>query len=357
MQELMTAAYALRTKLKGGVGNVSQDDGGLGDDDDDGDGDGAQNGDGAPSGGSQIPESDMIGQVAEAMQQRASLGRVREFLDMIKFEHTIFALPFAYLTLFLVEGGWPRLSMLAWITLAMVTGRAFGMAANRLIDARIDRDNPRTANRALPAGRISGREVVVFMAVALALFLLAVYNLSPVAQKLWPIVIATMVFYPYAKRFTWLSHLALGLVYVMIPTGVWIAVTSTLPLQAVVLGLGAGFWVAGFDIIYACQDIDVDRQQGLHSMPADLGVGPALWTARLFHMIFFIALLAVGFIVQAGALYYIGLVVAGLLLAYEHRLVTPTNLAKIDMAFFTTNGVISIVLFVLIAADTLFTRV
>lgn len=271
---------------------------------------------------------------------------------MIKFEHTIFALPFAYLTLFIVVQGWPSTSLFLWITLAMVAGRTFGMAANRLIDARIDAKNPRTANRSLPAGRMSALEVASFMVVALVLFLMAVYRLSPLAHKLWPIVIAVMTFYPYTKRFTWLSHVALGLVYVMIPVGVWIAVRNELPLEALLLGTGAGLWVAGFDIIYACQDVSTDREQRLHSMPADLGLDKALWIARLFHVAFFAALLSVGPMIHAGALYYIGVLLSGLLLLYEHRLVSPTDLSNVNAAFFTINGVMSIGLFVLVAADT-----
>jgi 4-hydroxybenzoate polyprenyltransferase len=288
--------------------------------------------------------------------ERGAIGRTREFLEMIKFEHTIFALPFAYMTLFLVESGWPRASVFAWVTLAMVAGRTFGMAANRLIDAGIDARNPRTRDRALPAGRITVAEVGAFMAVSLALFLAAVYRLSPWAGRLWPIVIAVMVFYPYTKRFTWMSHLALGLVYVMVPAAVWIAVANTLPREAVLLGLGAGFWVAGFDIIYACQDIEIDRREGLHSMPADMGVGAALWTARVFHLLFVAALVLAGIGLGTGVLYYAGLAVAAILLVYEHRLVTPQDLSKIDVAFFTTNGVVSIVLFVLAAADTIVGR-
>jgi 4-hydroxybenzoate polyprenyltransferase len=272
---------------------------------------------------------------------------------MIKFEHTIFALPFAYLTLFIAVHGWPSVELFVWISLAMVTGRTFGMAANRLIDARVDAKNPRTADRSLPAGRMSSLEVIAFMATSMGLFLVAVYQLSPLSQKLWPFVIAVMVFYPYTKRFTWLSHLALGLLYVMIPAGVWIAVHNELPVQALLLGLGAGFWVVGFDIIYASQDIDVDRQQGLHSMPADLGVAPALWISRLFHAAFVAALYVVGALVDAGALFYIGVTLSGALLVYEHRLVTPEDLTKVNAAFFTVNGVMSVVLFVLVAADTL----
>jgi 4-hydroxybenzoate polyprenyltransferase len=281
------------------------------------------------------------------------LAKTREFLEMIKFEHTVFALPFAYLTLFVVVGGWPSAALFVWITIAMVAGRTFAMAANRLIDARIDAKNPRTAGRSLPAGRMSAIEVVLFMAISMALFLIAVYRLSPLAQKLWPFVIAVMVFYPYTKRFTWMSHLALGLVYVMIPAGVWIAVHNQLPLEALLLGLGAGFWVAGFDIIYACQDVAVDREQGLHSMPADLGLAKALWIARIFHSVFFAALLTVGLMIDAGAFYYIGLMLSGSLLLYEHRLVSPSDLSNLGAAFFTVNGIMSVILFLLVAADTL----
>jgi 4-hydroxybenzoate polyprenyltransferase len=282
-----------------------------------------------------------------------SFGKIRVFLDMIKFEHTVFALPFAYLTLFLAESGWPSRHAFIWITVAMVAGRTFGMAANRLIDAGIDARNPRTRTRAIPSGSISHLEVVIFMAAAVAVFLVSVYRLSPLCHRLWPIVLVVMVCYPYAKRFTWLSHLALGLVYVMIPTGVWIALRNELALEPVVLGLGAGLWVAGFDIIYAIQDVEVDHREGLHSMPADLGVAAALRVARLFHLAFVVALLLAGVLLQVGLLYYIGVLLTAGLLAYEHRLVKPDDCSHINIAFFTTNGIISIVLFILIASDTL----
>jgi len=278
---------------------------------------------------------------------------IGEFFETIKVEHTVFALPFAYLTLFLAEGGWPSPSHFAWITLAMVAGRTFGMGANRLIDARIDARNPRTAGRALPAGRLSGGAVAAFMAVSLALFLVAVYQLAPLCRKLWPLVIVTMVIYPYAKRFTWASHLFLGAVYLMVPTAVWIAVTNGLGPPAVLLGVGAGLWVAGFDIIYACQDIEVDRREGLHSMPADLGIGPALWIARLFHAGFLACLVVAGRLLDTGPLYDIGLVVTAAILAYEHHLVSPRDLSRVNAAFFTANGLASVALFVLVALDTI----
>lgn len=279
------------------------------------------------------------------------MGRTREFLETIKFEHTVFALPFAYLSLFLVESGWPTLGHFGWVTLAMVTARTLGMAANRVIDAGVDARNPRTASRAVPAGRLSKASVLAFMVLSLALFLVAVWNLAPLCRKLWPVVIAAMVFYPYAKRFTWLAHMFLGLVYFMIPTGIWVAVTNTVTPESMILGAGAALWVAGFDIIYACQDVDVDRRERLHSIPADFGLAPGLWVARLFHVGFIVALLWAGLRLQLGGLYYVGLAVTALLTAYEHRLVSPDDLSKVNVAFFTTNGIISMALFVMAALD------
>lgn len=282
-------------------------------------------------------------------------GSAREFFDTIKFQHTIFALPFAYMTLFLASSGWPTLSDFLWITAAMVSGRTIGMAANRLIDAGIDARNPRTRGRALPAGRLSRATVGGYMAAMLALFLTAVYQLQPVCRQLWPIVIGVMVVYPYAKRFTWLCHLFLGLVYFMIPTAVWLAVTNELSGAAVVLGVGAGFWVTGFDVIYACQDVDVDRRQGLHSVPAKFGLRPALWFARMFHAGFAGALAYAGGLLDAGVFYYMGLVATMFVLIFEHRLVSSDDLSNVNAAFFTANGVISVVLFVLVALDTIAT--
>jgi 4-hydroxybenzoate polyprenyltransferase len=226
------------------------------------------------------------------------------------------------------------------------------MAANRLIDAGIDARNPRTRSRAIPAGRLSRAATVGFMAATLAVFLVAVYNLAPVCRKLWPVVIVAMVAYPYAKRFTWMCHLFLGAVYLLIPTAVWIAVTGVLPRAAVVLGIGAGLWVAGFDIIYACQDVEVDRRESLHSIPADLGLSPALWISRLFHAGFVAALVYAGWLLESGVFYYAGLAATLLVLVYEHRLVAPGKLENVNAAFFTANGAISIVLFVLVALDT-----
>lgn len=275
------------------------------------------------------------------------------FLKSIKFEHTIFALPFAYLALFLVEEGMPSPGNFIWITLAMVGARTFGMGINRIIDTEIDARNPRTRGRALPAGLMSRAEAVLFTLLALGIFIAATSQLSVLSRYLLPAVVIPMVFYPYAKRFTWAGHLILGLVYVMVPTGVWIAVTGELTLASVLIGIGAGFWVAGFDIFYACQDVEVDRQQGIHSIPADFGLSGGFLAARVFHLITIVSLTVAGVLLEASYLYYTGLVVFLILLIYEHRLISPNNLSRLNESFFTMNGIISVSFFLFVAADTL----
>lgn len=278
--------------------------------------------------------------------------KLREFLAAIRVEHTLFALPFAYATLFLVWNGWPGRRDFLWITLAMIAARTVGMAANRIIDSGIDKRNPRTANRAIPAGRLSILEAGVFTLVALAAFLTAVYHLQPICRRLWPLVIGAIVVYPYAKRFTPFSHLILGLVYLLVPTSVWIAVTGSVSWAAVVLGVGAGLWVAGFDVIYACQDVQFDRRHGVHSMPADFGVARALSVSEWLHVLFVACLIGAGLLLGVGPWYWLGTLMTSLLLSYEHHLVKPDDLSRVNAAFFLTNGVVSLGLFILIALDT-----
>lgn len=275
------------------------------------------------------------------------------FLETIKFEHTIFALPFAYIALFLVSGGWPSISNLVWITLAMAGARTFGMGVNRIIDARIDAANPRTAQRALASGKLSMAEAIAFVAIAFAVFIVAVYQLSEWAGYLWPPVIFMMTVYPYFKRFTWLCHLGLGLTYLMVPSGVWMAVANEISLSSVVLSLAAMFWVTGFDLIYACQDVEVDRKQGLNSLPAKFGVAAGLNIAKVMHVFTVSALAVAGVTLDAGPLYYAGLALAAAILFYEHRLVSPKDLSKLNAAFFTMNGVMSVVFLIFVAADVL----
>lgn len=281
----------------------------------------------------------------------AAWRKLATLAEAIRIEHTVFALPFAYLALFLVEGGWPELGHFLWITLAMAGARTIAMAANRLIDAEIDGRNPRTKGRAIPAGRVKKAEMLLFTAVALTLFLLAIYNLSGRAQQLWPIALAPMILYPYLKRFTWLCHFGISAVYVIIPPAVWIAVTGEFTLAAMLLGIGAGLWVAGFDLIYAAQDVEFDRTHGLRSIPADFGVGFGLLLARIIHLGAAAFIIAAGLVLNAGWLYYVGSAAFVGLLIYEHRVVSPGDLSRIQMAFFNMNGLISVLFFMFVMLD------
>ena len=279
--------------------------------------------------------------------------KVRAFSEEVRLEQSIFALPIAYATLLLAEGGLPSLADFLWITLAMVGIRNFGMAINRVVDRAIDARNPRTAGRALVSGHIRGWEMALFLGVTVAAFVVAVYNLSPWAQRLWPVAVAMVALYPYAKRFTWASNLALGAVHATVPNGVWIAVTGNLSLESLLLGLGTGAWAAGFDVIYSTSDVDVDRRQGLHSIPARFGVPVALWLAKLLHLVTVTSLAIAGVLLEAGVLYYVGVVAFLLLLVAEHRMVSPRDLTRVGTAFFTMNGIISVVFLAFVAAETL----
>jgi len=279
-------------------------------------------------------------------------GRASLFLVTIKFEHSIFALPFAVLAAFLAAGGVPPAWPLVWIALAMVSMRTFGMGANRLIDAEIDARNPRTADRALPARLITAREVWLYLAVSAALFALAVSRLERLAWYLSPIVVAVMVLYPYAKRFTWLSHFGLAAVYVIVPPATWIAMTGEIYVPIGVMGIGAAFWVVGFDVIYATQDVEVDRAQGLHSIPARFGIARGLQIARAFHVVTIACLVAAGLMMGCGPLYWVGVGLSAALLCYEHSLVSHRDLSRLNAAFFTMNGVIAVVFATFTSLDT-----
>ena len=275
------------------------------------------------------------------------------FARLVKIEHTIFALPFAYVGGFLAVDGSPSAHDLVWITLAMVGARSLAMALNRLIDAGIDARNPRTAVRELPSGQLAVWQVVAFCAAALALFLAAVYQLDPLVQYLWPIPVAGFVVYPYLKRFTWLCHLWLGVVDGLAPVGAWAAIRGDLPWQAWALGAAVTFWVAGFDLFYALFDLEIDREQGLHSWATRFGVVGCFRGARAFHVLTVAALVAAGLGLPVGALYWIGVAGVAALLAYEHALISPGNLKRLDAAFFTMNGVISVAFFGFVLADAL----
>jgi 4-hydroxybenzoate polyprenyltransferase len=277
----------------------------------------------------------------------------RLFASLIKVEHTIFALPFAYIGAFLAVDGVPSAHDLLWITVAMVGARSLAMALNRLIDAGIDARNPRTAARELPRGALRPWHVALFAVGSLALYLVAVYQLAPLVQWLWPIPVAAFVVYPYLKRWSWTSHLALGVIDGLAPVGAWAAIANELPWEAWALGGAVAAWVAGFDLLYALFDVDVDRAQGLHSVPARFGEAAAFRGARLLHVLTVALLVVAGLGLPVGALYWLGTAAVALLLAYEHSLVSPNDRRRLDTAFFTMNGVISVTFFAFVLGDVL----
>jgi 4-hydroxybenzoate polyprenyltransferase len=277
----------------------------------------------------------------------------RRFASLVKIEHTVFALPFAYVGAFLAVDGVPSAGDLVWITVAMAGARSLAMALNRLIDAEIDARNPRTASRELPAGLLSRGQVIAFALGSLAVFLVAVWQLDPLVRYLWPIPVAGFVIYPYLKRWTWLSHLWLGAVDGLAPVGGWVAVTGELPLEAWLLGAAVACWVAGFDLFYSLLDLDVDRREGLHSWATRFGVRGTFWGARGLHVATVFLLAAAGTGLDVGVFYWVGVAALAALLAYEHSLIRPGDLRRLDAAFFTVNGIISLTFFAFVLADSL----
>ena len=275
------------------------------------------------------------------------------FARLVKIEHTVFALPFAYVGALLAVGEVPGAADVLWITVAMVGARSLAMALNRLIDARIDAANPRTAGRELPSGQLRAWHVVAFCIASLAVFLAAVWQLDPLVRWLWPIPVAAFVVYPYLKRFTWLAHLWLGAVDGLAPVGGWVALTGELPWEAWALGAAVAFWIAGFDLFYSLFDLEIDRAQGLHSWATRFGVGGAFFGARLFHLLTVALLAAAGLGLEVGTWYWLGVAGVAGLLVYEHSLVRPGDLRRLDAAFFTVNGVISIVFLAFVLLDVL----
>jgi 4-hydroxybenzoate polyprenyltransferase len=275
--------------------------------------------------------------------------KINILYEAIKFEHTIFALPFAYLGMVLAAHGLPTLWQIFWITLAMVGARSFAMATNRLVDASQDALNPRTANRALPKRLLKPIEMLLFALVALALFAFSAWELNPLCLMLLPVALVFLVGYPYTKRFTWLCHLVLGLADGIAPIGGWIAVNPTISvanlLPPFLLGLAVAAWVGGFDLIYSCQDLDFDRKMGLHSIPVRFNVAAALSLSTLMHILTIALLLIVGILLHLGLIYWLGLAIATGLIIYEHQIVSSTDLSKVNVAFFNMNGYIALVVF------------
>ncbi len=274
---------------------------------------------------------------------------VRLFLEMIKFEHTIFALPFAYLGMLLAARGWPAWRQFFWITVAMASARTFAMSLNRLVDLPYDARNPRTAQRPLVTGALNPSVAWAAVFISLAVFVLSAWELGPLPFRLLPVALIFLAGYHYTKRFTWLSHFILGFTDGLAPMGAWVAVRGSVfareDLPAWLLLAIVTFWIAGFDLIYACQDVEVDRRDGLYSIPAQFGVATALRLSSLCHAGMVLGLVALGLICSLGWPYWVGIALCALLLAYEHSIVKPHDLSRVNVAFFNVNGYISITLF------------
>jgi 4-hydroxybenzoate polyprenyltransferase len=279
---------------------------------------------------------------------------IKTTLEMIKWEHSVFALPFAMCGAMLAARGLPTTAQLGWIVLCMVSARSAAMAFNRLADAQIDAANPRTATRAIPAGSLSQKFVALFVMASCGVFVLAAAQLNRLALSLSPVALGVVLLYSFTKRFTRWSHLVLGLALGVAPAAAWIAVRGSLDSRILILTAAVTFWVGGFDVLYACQDLHFDRSHGLYSVPQAYGVKGALYFARTLHLL--MLFLLIGFVAAfgLGKLAVLGVIAVALLLVYEHSLVSSDDLSRLDAAFFTMNGVIAVVFFVFVAADLLF---
>lgn len=285
------------------------------------------------------------------------LAHLRTMLEMIKLEHTLFALPFAFLGALLAAGGWPSWRKVGWVVVAMVGARSAAMGFNRLVDRRIDAANPRTSGRALPAGRVTPGGVALFVAASAGLLVLAAWRLNPLALALSPVALAVILGYSFTKRFTWLSHLALGTALAGAPLGAWIAIRGEVAATPLLLAGAVVLWVAGFDVLYALQDVDFDRSSGLFSIPARFGVSAALWLSALMHafMLALLALLPGVYGTGLGLGYWLGWAGCCGLIAYQHWIVRPGDLSRLDAAFFQANGALALWLFATTALDILIT--
>jgi 4-hydroxybenzoate polyprenyltransferase len=272
---------------------------------------------------------------------------------LVRLEHTVFALPFAYVGAFLAVDAWPGLEPMAWITVAMVGARTLAMGLNRLVDAEIDARNPRTAMRELPSGALTRAQVTALCVLALAVYLVAVFQLDPVVRWLWPIPVFMFVVYPYLKRVTWLCHLWLGASLGLAPVGAWVAITGELPWESWALGGAVCLWVAGFDLFYSLFDREHDLAEGLHSWATRFGVEGVFRGARAMHAGSVALLVVVGAGLSVDFWYWLGVVVVAVLLVYEHVIVRPDDLRRLDAAFFTVNGVLSIAFAGFVALDVL----
>ena len=280
------------------------------------------------------------------------LAKLRTFGSMIKFSHTIFALPFALTGAILAFYSYPFvLEKLGWIVLCMVGARTAAMGFNRIIDSDIDAKNPRTTDREIPAGKISKKEATFYVIISIVLFVYSSYQLNLLCFQLSPVALIVVLGYSLTKRFTSLCHIVLGIGLALAPIGAWLAITGVFHVVPVIIGIGVLFWVAGFDIIYASQDYEYDKSVGLHSIPVRLGLHRTLRLAQFFHIIAFACFTAVYFLFVFSPIYLIGLVIIGGIMIYEHRLVQPNDLSKVGMAFFGMNGTISMIYFITVLLD------
>jgi 4-hydroxybenzoate polyprenyltransferase len=281
--------------------------------------------------------------------------KIKTTLEMIKFEHTLFALPFAFLGAILAAEGLPTWQQLVWITVAMIGARSAAMTFNRIVDRDVDAKNPRTAGRELPSGKLSVPFAWTFLYISIGVFLLASYSLNWLTFALSPVALLFVLGYSYAKRFTSLAHLLLGVALAISPSAAWIAVRGEIAHEVpILLSVFVLMWTAGFDVLYACQDIEFDRKAGLYSIPARFGVKNSLWIARLFHLQAFIVLLLLYFVAELGWPSLVGVIAVGILLIYQHTLVKADDLSKMNAAFFTTNAFVSIILLIAFGGAVLF---
>ncbi|MDO8587063.1 MAG: UbiA-like polyprenyltransferase [Armatimonadota bacterium] len=289
--------------------------------------------------------------ISKAPVHRGAAQKVLTILEMIKFEHTLFALPFALIATVVAARGMPRPVTLLWILVAMVGARSAAMAFNRLADLRYDRLNPRTSGRALVTGAVSTAEAWAFTFISVAIFVFAAYSLNRLAFALSPVALLVILGYSYTKRFTAWSHVVLGVALAIAPSGAWIAVTGRLDLAPVILSAAVALWTAGFDIIYSLQDVDFDRGTGLRSLPQTFGVPAALNLSRAMHGTMIVALWLFGILAGIGVIYCVGVVVVAAFLVYEHSLVSARDLSRVNMAFFTVNGFVSVGLLLFVVLD------
>ncbi len=276
-----------------------------------------------------------------------------EFFKMIKLEHSLFALPFAFTGMFIAANGIPSINIIIWVTIAMIGARSAAMGLNRLIDAEIDKENPRTSNRSIPKGLITKKKTFTYIIISLLIYFLSTYMLNSLTFILSPIPVLIFILYSYTKRFTNLCHIVLGIALGLAPIGAWIATTGDIQISAVILGLGVLLWVAGFDILYAIQDIDFDRNQGLYSIPSVMGISGALIIARILHSLSFLLFIILKFTASLGAIYLSGILISGAFMVYEHSLVSKNDLSKLNLAFFNINAYISIIILIFTLTDIL----